>query len=264
MASMAIVLKDGQRWQSDSKESNPEDSGVTAQDEAMLLEVLGLADIGDDGYQISEVCTSIADDVGRLMKIGMLIGKSTARDRYARALASAREKFEHIYDVGHVIEKFQGSTAQPWLLERLGKAITMRRQYLKYAREHRSRMEHVDRVAEDEPLSHRLTSSVPRSQHTPSIQAQIPPYTATVLSHGTRPSLMPTSASTVMITPLIDVGSPMEDDKSGTTTASSIFDETAENALQVPQLTQFGPINYAFQCPYCPTLQKFSSQRAWR
>jgi hypothetical protein len=73
------------------------------------------------------------------MKLSMVIRNSPSRDDYLKA--ASRYNFDARYDIGHVTEK-HGSPkrSSDWLLERLGKAITRRRQYLKYREEHHTKL----------------------------------------------------------------------------------------------------------------------------
>ena len=92
-----------------------------------------------------------------LMKMSMVIRNSPSRDDYLKA--ATRYPFDPKWDIGHVKEK-HGSEKRhsDWLLERLGKAITRRRQYLKYREEHHGKLsrdwldnESKGERAEDEP-----------------------------------------------------------------------------------------------------------------
>ena len=101
-------------------------------------------DSGQD--ELSELFLSTGDALTSLFKVSMLVKKATTRDRYARA-ASAKDKPYLIeFDIRHVADKYPKVREQPWLLERLGTAITQRRQYLRYCRNHKNRIAHVSAI----------------------------------------------------------------------------------------------------------------------
>ncbi|KAK0798267.1 hypothetical protein LTR75_009566 [Friedmanniomyces endolithicus] len=229
-----------------------------SREEAALLELFDLPDEG--GCQILAICDAVADTVGRLIKISMLTGRSVARDRYARAEASAADRFNDSYDVGHVKEKFKHGQEHPWLLERLGKAITKRRQYLKYSREHRSRIAH--------PNPARLTVGSalgPDSLNIPSSQQEIlPTATSVAPTSPSRPSLYPTTASTLRPMEPAEFDIPVEDDRSVSTLATTIVEDDFPNPLRVPDLDTIAAPGMPFDCPFCPTLQTFRSQSSWK
>lgn len=74
-----------------------------------------------------------------LMKLSMIIRSSPGRDDYSKA--ASRYDFDNTYDIGHVREKHGSAKgACDWLIERLGQAITRRRQYLKYREDHHEKL----------------------------------------------------------------------------------------------------------------------------
>ncbi len=73
------------------------------------------------------------------MKLSMIIRNSPSRDDYLKA--ASRYNFDPRYDIGHVKEKYGSAKgSKGWLLERLGKGITRRRQFLKYRQEHHGKL----------------------------------------------------------------------------------------------------------------------------
>lgn len=109
---------------SDSEEESPREIN-TAQDE------------------LSELHLTIGDTITSLMKVSTLIRKATKRDRYARAADAKGDPFIPDFDIRHVADKYPKLQSQPWLLHRMGSAITQRRQYLRYCRNHRNRIAYV-------------------------------------------------------------------------------------------------------------------------
>jgi hypothetical protein len=204
--------------------------------------------------KISHICHKISEDISNLFKVSALIGKSIARDRYARAETASKERFDNQYDVAHVKAKFQQQKAPDWLLVRLGQAITKRRQYLKYVREHRSRIDY-------NPLQSRKLDLLASSSPVDPLQVKASPKAVTLAS---RPSQMPTLATTVLSNVLLNVEQTFEDDQSVTTANTTWLEDDPGQKLSVPLLTDYTMFGREFQCPFCPTTTKFSSQTSWK
>lgn len=116
----------------------------------------------EDGQEITEldeIFQSLADSVSSLFKISLLIRSATPRDRYAKAAASGKQPFDDSFDIshcGHKHPKLEEKENQ-WLRNRLGQAITQRRQFLKYCRDHHDKLgagsvEHPPSVLSEEKV----------------------------------------------------------------------------------------------------------------
>ena len=72
------------------------------------------------------------------MKASIVIRDATPRDRFTKAVTSAKYPFIDFFDISHVGHRFPklDIDSREWLRIRLGRANTQRRQYLKYCREH--------------------------------------------------------------------------------------------------------------------------------
>lgn len=118
-------------------------TGVCFEDEAE--DESDFEDVESLGFQTDEVHDVLglaSDCVGNLFRISMLIRKATPRDRLAKAIQDRREPFMDQFDINYVQERYP-RLARPentWLLKRLGRAITYRRQYLRYCRVHKERL----------------------------------------------------------------------------------------------------------------------------
>jgi rubredoxin len=204
--------------------------------------------------KVSHACNKIAEDISHLFRVSALIGKSIARDRYARAETASKERFDDQYDIAHVRHKFQHAKTPDWLSLRLGQAITKRRQYIKYVREHRSRIDGDSQPRKESDLPPVASSMDPS-------QVQGPPKTITLAS---RPSQMPTMATTVVSDALLGVEQPFEDSRSVTTADTTWLDEDPDQKMSVPPLTEYTTLGREFTCPFCPTIVKFNSQGSWK
>lgn len=95
----------------------------------------------EDGHdELSELWLSVGDIITSLMKVSMLVRKATGKDRYLKAASAACDPFLNDFDKRHVADKFPKVRERPWLVDRLGAAITQRRQFLRYSRDHSHRI----------------------------------------------------------------------------------------------------------------------------
>jgi hypothetical protein len=252
----SVLDGSGENTDEASRDQADQHTVVSTQDETDLLEMLGLEedDSVDSCGRISHTCHKVAEDIGHLFRVAALIGKSIARDRYARAETASKEKFDDQYDIAHVKAKFRQGKAPDWLLLRLGRAITKRRQYIKYVREHRSRIDH-------QPLQPRQSNLLPALSLVEPTQVEAQPRAVTLAS---RPSQKPTLATTVEPNVLLNVEQTFEDDQSVTTANTTWLDEDPDQKLCVPPLTDYATLGREFPCSFCPTITKFNSQSSWK
>ena len=198
------------------------------------------------------------------MKTSIIIRDATPRDRYMKASTSTRNPFIDSFDISHVGHKFPrlNIEGRQWLKERLGKAITQRRQYLRYCREHHDKFQDPERGTETSFQTHphmEVFMTEARSQ-----------------SHGgslrglAASALAPTDASTLQ-TSWLNPGKAMgkdptedvSDTLSHTSYATSVHTDETESRLHPPRLQDVAQ-GFPFQCPYCWTLQELTSEKAWR
>jgi hypothetical protein len=227
------------------------------EEDAMMLQMLGL--------QTSKNCTnswlssSIDDSLRRLFHLSSLITKSTTRDKFARAESKCRLEMYESYDIQHIREKVTraGGKTNERLFKRLGKANTSRRQFIAYAREHNAELSHPTQNG-NVLIAH---GHVERKQETSGDRESI--GKSILQSEITKPSAVPTKASTVgPVDPnAFDFGA--DDARSCTTVATSIVDGQAFSGLKVPELSRYAKPGEHFLCPLCQTLQRFNGQIAW-
>lgn len=220
--------------------------------------------------EIQELFQSIIETIGYLFRLSVLIRNSSSRDRYSKALAMASKMpFDDHFDIDHVGNKFPRlrQDGMAWLRERLGKAITQRRQYLRYCREHRERLSRITEAPSSVKFSpEQNTTDIFLQDQQPRIEGD----TQTVISN-TRSTLAPTTASTVnpvklensdtMETP---EGQDDGDSQSQISYATSVGESNSDNRLTVIRLEEVARVGQLFECPYCWTIQKFSHQHGWR
>lgn len=211
--------------------------------------------------EIVELQRAIHDTITNLFKLSMVIRRPTPRGRYAASKNT--QPFDASFDVAHVWHKFPHARDRDWLIERLGKANTRRREYFRYRREHRRKL-----GIEGFPI----TEDTKTESNADIVHEQDHPRSALEERQKTdgKPTVDPTKATTfvnmprIYELPLID-----EDDVSLTSYATT----TRDNFLQVLRVPD--PHNIIeegmrfenekpFECPYCCTFQVVKNFREWR
>ncbi|TVY37144.1 Exocyst complex component [Lachnellula subtilissima] len=210
--------------------------------------------------EIKEIFESITDAINNLFRLSMIIRNNTSRDRYAKAAAAALSvPFDDNFDISHVEHKFPAlkSKGKEWLVIRLGKSITKRRQYLRYCREHHDKIsrEHypIPRPSIMEPSEIKLET--------------VAGLTADARSAFSKPTstLAPTQASTLLLTSdQLPEDAPPEDSQSQTSYATSNEEYMSSSKLRVIKLEDISKGASHFECPYCWQIQASKSQKSWK
>ncbi|KAH6719114.1 hypothetical protein BKA61DRAFT_473803, partial [Leptodontidium sp. MPI-SDFR-AT-0119] len=182
-----------------------------------------------DAPKIARQITELLDELAESLEDGV-------RDRYAKAAAAAiTNPFNDQFDICHVEHKFPTLRKRNdrWLIDRLGRAVTQRRQYLKYCREHH------DKTAKEPP------SAEPGTLVMRNLEAS---------------SQMPTTLipSARMIEEVV------EDTQSQTSYATSTDEENSNATLSVIKLEEVSKGFKQFECPYCWQIQTARNQKAWK
>lgn len=218
------------------------------------------SEAGEELSEIREIFESIQDAINNLFRYSIIIRNNTNRDRYARAAAAAiGSPFSDEFDIQHVRHKFPAlqSKKREWLIERLGKATTQRRQYLRYCRSHHDKtwQEPSSKAGPDIARSNEQKSQAPM-RLMPSSQSDFSKPTST---------LAPTQASTLLLTAGQVIGEEgFEETQSQTSYATSTDDESNNHALHVIQLEDVSRGLRHFECPYCWQIQTSRNQKAWK
>ncbi|KAH6861233.1 hypothetical protein B0T12DRAFT_479964 [Alternaria alternata] len=206
-------------------------------------------------YEAGELLKSIKDTITGLFRIAIVIRKASPRDRFAKALATRQEPFDGRSDIGHVSEKFPmlNIKEKEWFKERVGKAMTQRRQYLRYVRDHR------DKLAKE-----------PKDLWQPE---DIGPVTTLlpVLSQASKTNftnststLATTTASTLLVEKLATKEEDFHDNQSQTSYAVSLGEDDDESHLRLLRLADVSKHATTFECPLCWTIQDIQSDSTWR
>jgi hypothetical protein len=212
-------------------------------------------DESDDLCEALELFENIKDIIASLFRLAVMIRNSTTRDRFAQASGS-REPFMGQFDIAHVSEKFPklNTDSKQWLKERIGKAVTQRRQYLRYTKDHRYKL-----------------GKEPAELWKPAIEA--PKATIHLLAgsqaartNTSKPvtTLADTTASTLFLQEATQVDVDFRDNQSQTSFAFSQGGEENQDSLQLPRLSEVSNKQASFECPLCWTIQTIRRESAWR
>jgi hypothetical protein len=87
--------------------------------------------------ELGQIAVDMADVINCLLGLTVTIRNPAPHDRYIQARATDASHFEP-FDIQHVRSKFDD--IQPWLADWLGKAISRRRQYLRYRHSHHEKL----------------------------------------------------------------------------------------------------------------------------
>ncbi|KAK1774783.1 hypothetical protein QBC45DRAFT_423960 [Copromyces sp. CBS 386.78] len=208
----------------------------------------------------------ISESLSSLFKAGILIRQpaSSTRDRFERAIRSPKYTLPEKWDIDYAQQKYP-KLGRGKLSKRMGRAITKRRQFIAYCRDHASRLAqtvvnheeggnddddndrdtHYDdddgesRVATSAVQSSKATTFVPKRNLMQALQEQreLEQYE----------------------------NDPFDDDATSVYSNLSISTTSEEMAsLKLPRLADLSPDDRPFECPICFTLQQFPSENAWR
>lgn len=195
---------------------------------------LGKVDIDetptDEAHMILEL---ISETLRTLFRIGVLVRKAAPSDRFDRALRHSNLIFPAVYDIDYVRQKHSKMIQQDhtWLAERLGRGIAKRRQFIKYCRDHKTRL------AADE--------------------ADIEGGAATVLQ---------SSKATTLQVGKLRAGLAAEDGEEDDIMSFMSASSTTEvlSILKLPRLVDLSKDGQSFECPICFTLQPMKQEKTWR
>lgn len=209
--------------------------------------------------ELHEILESINDGIGQLFRFSILLRNNTTRDRYSKSnLAGTNSSFNNQFDVSHVAHKFPCLASKPWLIDRLGKAISQRRQYLRYCREHRDKTFKDHKPDSGLQTGRQLLSSVP---YTPTQQLQ----PSRSVASGPVSTLAHTQASTlVLITDKLTDEEFDDDTQSRTSYATSVDETIAVSNLHVVPIESISQGSAHFECVYCWQIQSMKNQKVWK
>jgi hypothetical protein len=180
------------------------------------------------------------------------------------------EKCAHIdvshyepFDVSHVAEKFPDIKGKNYLMQRLGKANTKRRQLLRYHEKHHEKIVgHRHAASGADVFETEAAKSYPHQFEEGSIGRPNTEFTQTATTVST--FLQPTAQEYHETSPMETEETRSEGGLSQTTYNSSSSSEGSGGQLRVPDPPADNPFDgVPFQCPYCFTLISPNSRMSW-
>jgi hypothetical protein len=211
----------------------------------------------------SELLQEIGACITRLFRVSGLIRQAAPTDRFAKALSKSWLQFIDQFDIAHVSAKFPKLEGSQWLVKRLGRAITRRRQYLSYVQHHRDKL----------GGTHSAHSGPVVSKPQALSAKQLPIVKPLLLDSASRPSTHNTKASTLApgrITPQMltaeQESDPDDDARSYTTVSRSVDGEHESSTLaRIPKLADMHMgAKKEIECPFCFRMKRFRNERVWR
>lgn len=181
------------------------------------------------GTEIEQIAMDIKEVVDSLLRLSITIRNPAPHDRFLVSSSIDTSHFE-AFDIQHVQSKFEDTG--PWLAERLGKAISRRRQYFKYRQKHHEKLAYgMDEKDDDRGVApSTLASSIPDK-----------------LKKGNK-------------TLLDDDNDSNADWTSQTSFATSIGGLEQLHVPPLPKEAEKGP----FECPFCFMIVSITARKAWK
>ncbi|ORY05495.1 hypothetical protein BCR34DRAFT_543915 [Clohesyomyces aquaticus] len=153
--------------------------------------------------------------------------------------------FDESVDILHVRHNFPLLDSKPWLQERLGKAIRQRRQFLRYARDHRAKLD-------------KGSTDLWRPKGTVEARGSMP------LLSVSGSTLAPTIASNLRVTDTISLEDAIRDDQSQSSYALSMALDDDDANLKLPHLRDISKGASTFECTLCWTNLNMNKEDSWR
>ena len=208
--------------------------------------------------EIFQLFSAVTEATTSLYKLSIAIRRPTPRDRYAKAASST--PFDASYDVGHVYEKFPHVRSKAWLIDKLGSAITRRREFLRYREVHRGKLGGSNKPSADFSIRRKMVDA--RKIVTNETEFQIPGLETQSTSYSQLASTKATTYVADLDDEFLDIQSTA--DRSETSYVTSIAEEGSDNMRQIPEPPKESANGIPFECPYCFTIQSVKSSKHWR
>lgn len=228
-------------WEDMSDSDSDSDSGAST--------IYAEADIICVSTELAQLVSNMAEINTCLMRLSMAIRTPAPHDQFMQSKGIRVSHFE-VYDIEHVRGKFPNSP--DYLLARLGKAISRRRQYLRYREEHRQRL--GQGLDTSTPLPAAQLEDVP-SQSTPASTIAISQQVESTLA-----SPLPANIQTVGLVHEYDEETYSEGFHSQTTYASTTPDMTKLRPPMIPDSALQGD---PFECALCKRVTVVRHMKAW-
>lgn len=185
--------------------------------------------------ELTQIMTDVVDIIDCLLRLSVSVQNPAPHDRF-KAATLTDTSFYEAPDIQHVREKF--TSAQEWLVERLGKAISHRRQYFRYRDTHHQKLASG---LEDPETDLRLGQST--------VASSIPQNLKTLNTSGG-----------LAVFGVLDEDQRSDTGHSQTSYATSRADSERLRVPKIPKEYSRG----AFECPFCFMMIVASNPDAWK
>ncbi|KAL6914674.1 hypothetical protein FSST1_012434 [Fusarium sambucinum] len=178
--------------------------------------------------EMAQIAQNVSDVISCLLRLSVAIRNPAPHDRFAASVPVEASHYEP-FDIQHVKDKF--GEIEPFLADRLGKAISRRRQYFKYRESHNLKLKQGLDLLEHNDVESTVASSLP-------LQAKAAGFNLEA----------------------IDEDGASESGFTQTSLTSSKADTEKLRVPPLPREAEYGP----FECPFCYLMITASSTIAWK
>ena len=230
----AIIMGEQVPWDCLSSDSDS-DSDDDVEDPKANADGATTTSAVEDKTELKQLQSSMVETVTCLFRLSMAIRSPAPHDQFMTSKNIDTSYFEE-YDIKHVRQKFP--MAEGYLVNRLGRAISRRRQYLKYREAHHRKLAHGLDIEENIVQDVR-TEMIPQS---------------------TVASSLPTALKEVDHIDLTeDSGSEACYSEASTATSAN-----GTTNLRTPPLPKEAQNGSPFECPLCFMIISVRGTRSWR
>lgn len=190
-------------------------------------------DSGDDSLprtEMEQIAYNVSDCVNCLLRLSVTLRNPAPHDRFAASVPADVSHYE-FFDIKHVQDKFQ--KVDSILAQKLGNAISRRRQYFKYRESHRLKLARGLDAEDQADGKSTIASSIPGNATSPDFD-------------NTLPTINEDAASDAGI--------------SQTSFASSLTDTDILRIPPLPKSAESGP----FECPFCFMIITATNRVSWK
>ena len=246
---LAVNVVSGEHHDSDISDSESRDSWDAAEPfEPVLVQP-------PQRTPFEECLTEISDIITCLYKFSITTRNPTPRDRLEKCADIDMTHFE-AFDVAHVTEKFEVMEGYNYLIQRLGKANTKRRQLLCYYKKHHERIVGHRYNTDGTDTFETKTSKTDANQ----FDGESTKHSSTVLTQ-TATTISTYVQATAEEYHIDAVETRSEGGFSQTSYASSC---EGSGSIRVPDPPHDNPFDgVPFQCPHCFTLVSPDNRISW-
>lgn len=202
--------------------------------------------------EIFEIFQTTQTMISCLFRLSHVVRTANKRDRYITASRKREDPYDELLDIAHVGHKYPKLRETPWLEVRLGRAITRRREAIRYSKEHHHKSARgVEQFKSDQArIKHAEDPPIIPDREKPPSESRVSP------SYQLQSSLGSTKASTldpdkVMILNGQASEDMIEDQATNSSYATTEVAAEGEEALKIPPIPEAGEEGKEFLCPYC-------------